>query len=111
MPRDFINRLHWQTWRQLSLGLSNNELIDLYKGLVKAEKELKWMGGSVAAAIWIYRLIEERNLDSDYKIADYGFENCDNPYIPFGNSYYGKRTTKDYFEYRNQRTKRKKRKS
>ena len=44
------------------------------------------MDGRICSSLqfWIYRLIEERNLDSDYKIADYGFENCDNPYIPFG---------------------------
>ncbi|TAL81165.1 MAG: hypothetical protein EPN88_00715 [Bacteroidetes bacterium] len=77
----------------------------MFKGLVKTENEFKWIGGSFAGAIWIYRIIIERNLDTDYKIADFGFENCENPYVPFGSSYYGNRTSKDYFEYRNQKAK------
>jgi hypothetical protein len=103
ISRDFINRLHWKTWRQFANELNDNELIHLFKGLVKTENEFKWMGGSVAGAIWVYRIIEERNLDRDFKIADFGFANCENPYVPFGNSYYGRRTSKDYFGYRNQK--------
>jgi hypothetical protein len=104
-PRDFINRLGWKTWRLFVIELSDDELISLFKGLVKTETKLKWIGGSVAGAIWVYKVIEERNLDTDYKIADFGFEYSENPYIPFGNLYYGKRTSKDFFEYRNLKAK------
>jgi hypothetical protein len=97
--RDIINRLGRQEWKIKSLNLSDNDLILLFKGLVLIENELKWIGGSVAGAIWIYRVIIERNLDKDYEIADFGLRNCQNSYVPFGNSYYGIRTIQDYFFY------------
>lgn len=97
--RDFINRLHRQTWRQKAEHLSDIDLVFLFKGLVIVEREIKWSGGSVAGAIWIYRIIQERRLDKEFEIADFALKNCDNPWIPFGDSYYGKRTVKDYFNY------------
>lgn len=102
--RDFINRLHWETWQQFSDELDNNDLVSLYKGLVLIEGRLNWIGGSVAGAIWVYRIIQDRKLDEDFQIADFGFRNCDNPYIPFGNSYYGKRTIGDYFAYQKEKS-------
>ena len=59
----------------------------------------KWVGGSVAGAIWVYREIKERNLDKDYKNADFGLRNSENSWLPFGRSYYSKRTIKEYFDY------------
>jgi len=97
--KDIINRLHRQEWKQKTVNLSDNELTSLFKGLVLIEKEHKWSGGSVAGAIWVYKIINERNLDKDFTIADFGLRNCDNYWIPFGNSYYGKRTIHDYFAY------------
>jgi hypothetical protein len=102
--RDFINRLGWELWKQNSSLLSNSELIDLFKELVLIELELKWIGGSVAGAIWVYRIIQERRLDVDFQIADFGFRNCENPWIPFGFSYYGNRTIEDYFSYQKEKT-------
>jgi hypothetical protein len=101
--RDFINHLHWETWRQHSTNLGDIDLINLFNGLVKIEKALKWTGGSIAGAIWVYRVIQERKLDREYEIADFGLKNCDNPWVPFGDSYYGKRTIKDYFSYQDEK--------
>lgn len=98
--RDYINRQHGNTWRELVANLSDIELIAVFKGLVNIEKGLKWIGGSVAGAIWVYDVIQNRGLDREYKIADFGLRNCDNPWVPFGGSYYGKRTIEDYFAYR-----------
>lgn len=103
--RDFINRLHWETWKQFSNKLNDNDLISLYKGLVLIEGRINWLGGSVASAIWVYRIIQDRKLDNDFRIADFGLRNCDNPWIPFGNSYYGKRTIEDFFAYKKEKSK------
>lgn len=103
--RDFINRLHWQTWQQFADELNADELISLFKGLVMIEEKLNWLGGSVAGAIWIYKIIREKKLDNNNEIADFGLRNCSNPWIPFGSSYYGKRTIKDYFAYQNEKLK------
>jgi len=98
-PRDYINRQHGNTWRELIANLSDIDLISVFKGLVCIEKELKWIGGSVASAIWVYREIQSRGLDKEYKIADFGLRNSDNPRIPFGGSYYGRRTIEDYLSF------------
>jgi len=101
---DYINRLHGQTWKQFTDELNNDELINLYKGLVLIEGSLNWIGGSVAGAIWVYKSIQGRRLDTDFKIADFGLRYCDNPWIPFGSSYYGKRTIEDYFAYKEEKS-------
>lgn len=98
--RDYINRQNGDTWRELVADLSDTDLISVFKTLVCIERELKWIGGSVAGAIWVYKVIQNRDLDSDYEVADFGLRNCDNPWIPFGSSYYGKRTIDDYFSFR-----------
>ncbi len=97
--RDFINRLDWLSWQQHLVPLNNTDLINLFKGLVIIERELKWLGGSVAGAIWVYRIIQQRRLDTDNSIAEFGLRNCDNPWVPFGSSYHGSRTIQDYFNY------------
>lgn len=103
--RDFINRQHGDTWRSLVATISDEDLICLFKGLVKVERDLQWIGGSVAGAIWVYHVISQRHLDRDYSIADFGLRNCDNPWVPFGGSYYGRRTIKDYFAYHPEKAK------
>ncbi len=97
--RDIINRLSRNSWKEKISEYTNDEIINIFKGLVLIEKELNWIGGSVAGAIWVYKEIQERNLDINYRIADFGLRNSDNPYVPFGHAYYGKRTIQDYFKY------------
>ncbi len=104
-PRDFINRQHGNTWRELVSSLSDTDLILVFKALVCIERELKWIGVSVAGAIWVYGVIQIRGLDREYKIADFGLRNCDNPWVPFGGSYYGKRTIEDYFSFKTAKAK------
>lgn len=101
--RNFINRLGRQTWADNTKGLSDEELIQLYKGLIVIERELKMESGSVAGAIWLYKIIQNRQLDNDHTLADWALRNCDNPYIPFGTSYYGKRTIADYRNYHSEK--------
>jgi hypothetical protein len=98
--KDYINRQHGNTWREFVANVSDEDLISVFKALVCIERELKWIGGSVAGAIWVYGVIQNRGLDREYKIADFGLRNCDNPWVPFGGSYYGRRTIEDYFSFR-----------
>lgn len=102
--RDFVNRQDNITWLNFTQNLSNEALVALFKGLVKAERHLNWIGGSVAGAIWVYKVINERNIDINSSIADYGLRNSSNPWVPFGSSYYGKRTIQDYFIYQKEKT-------
>lgn len=101
--KEYINCQVYETWKQCRKEFEDDiQLVWLFKGLVILERELKWIGGSVAGAIWVYRMIQEANLDKDFQIADFGLRNCDNPWVPFGNTYYGKRTITDYFAYRSE---------
>jgi hypothetical protein len=105
-PKDYINCQAYETWKQCRKEFEDDiQLVWLFKGLVILERELKWIGGSVAGAIWVYRMIQEANLDKDFQIADFGLRNCENPWVPFGNSYYGKRTITEYFAYRSETSK------
>lgn len=105
-PKDYLNCQAYETWKQCRKEFEDDiQLVWLFKGLVILERELKWIGGSVAGAIWVYKMIQEANLDEDFQIADFGLRNCDNPWVPFGNSYYGKRTITDYFAYRSEKSK------
>jgi hypothetical protein len=99
-PKDYINRQQGNTWRELVGNLSDKDLISVFKALVCIERELQWIGGSVAGAIWVYGVIQNRGLDREYRIADFGLRNCDNPWIPFGVSYYGNRTIANYFSFK-----------
>ena len=104
--KDYINCQAYETWKQCRKEFEDDfQLVWLFKGLVILERELKWIGGSVAGAIWVYRMIQEASLDKEFKIADFGLRNCDNPWVPFGNSYSGKRTITDYFAYRSGKSK------
>jgi hypothetical protein len=99
-PRDYINRQHSNTWGELVANISDDDLISVFKAIVCIERDLKWLGGSVSGAIWVYGIIQNRGLDREYKIADFGLRNCNNPWVPFGVSYYGNRTIEDYFSFR-----------
>ena len=97
--RDYVNRQHGDTWRNMVGQLNNENLIAVYKALVILEREIGWVGGSVAGAIWVYQIISQRHLDNKYLLAEYGLQNCDNPWVPFGNAYYGRRTLTNYKAY------------
>lgn len=81
---DFINRLTSNTWLSSVTHLSNNQIIDLFKGIVFSEKILNWLGGSVAGGIWIYKEIQKRKLDKELTLANWAIKNTNNGYIPFG---------------------------
>ena len=104
--REHINGQHWSTWERLVIHLSDYELISVYKAIITLERELKWLGGSVAGAIWLYRIIKKRRLDGDYSLADYGLRHSDNPYVPFGSHYFGDRNIQGYFLHQKERARR-----
>ena len=71
--KDYINCQAYETWKDSRKEFEDDiQLVWLFKGLVILERELKWIGGSVAGAIWVYRMIQEANLDKDFQIADFG---------------------------------------
>ncbi len=82
--RDIINTLHSTEWQSKIASHSDSDIVHLFKGLVLTERELHWVGGSVAAAIWVYRTIQERSLDEDNHIAAFAVKYSYNTLVPFG---------------------------
>jgi hypothetical protein len=83
---DWINRFGpADAWMQIAADLGTDELEWLIKILVVAEREYDWLGGSVAAPIWLFRAYSERaDTDAD-ALADWALRNRGrNDYIPFG---------------------------
>jgi hypothetical protein len=80
-----LNRIHWEQWEILIEDFDDELLIKLYKGFVYVERELKWLGGSVAAAVWIAMFLAERKRNgSKFNIDNlraWTLENTKNDYI------------------------------
>jgi len=92
-----INRLGINEWKSKFKSISNSDIVFLFKGMVTAERELKWTGGSVAGGVWIYKEIAKRKLDADYQIANWALNKTNNEYIPFGSLNHNKKNVVDYF--------------
>lgn len=94
--KDYINRLHWEKWRNVTNKLSINELIALVKSLVLAEYFFRWAGGSVSSVIWTYREVERRDRETANVLADWVLQRTHNPYAPFGSQNYGAKSLPEY---------------
>lgn len=94
---DFLNRLSFHTWDSILIKLNDDELVGIFKGILLIEKELNWIGGSVASGVWIYKFIQKRKLDPEYNIANWALKNTNNPYIPFGSINHNSKNVVDYF--------------
>lgn len=79
--------------------ISNENLVNAFRGLVIIGNYFNWGINSGSEAIFIYRDIMERNLDRDLKIADWAFLNSQNPYIPFGSAGNIRHSSRDAYDY------------
>lgn len=85
--------------RNSLLTFSNENLINIFRGLVIIGNYFDWGVNSGSDAICIYRLIIERKLDRDLKIANWAFLNSQNPYIPFGSAGNIRHSSRDAYDY------------
>jgi hypothetical protein len=79
--------------------ISNENLINIFRGLVNVGNYFNWGINSGSVSIFIYRVIMERRLDRDLKIADWAFLNSQNPYIPFGSAGNIRHSSRDAYDY------------
>jgi len=87
--KDGINRNSSEFWKSIAEKLSKQDLENLFRGLVIVERELNWIGGSVAGAIWVFRGYKQRFEDTSIELANWALKNRGrNPYIPFGRATY-----------------------
>ena len=85
-PFDCVDRLDWQSWDAVTAKLIQHDLACLARGLVRAEKIERWGGGSVAGAIWVFRMFQHRFSQDANALAEWMLINSDNPWIPFGSN-------------------------
>lgn len=85
-PFDWVDRLNWQSWDAITTGLPENELRSLSCGLVWAEGIPRWSGGSVAGAIWAYKMYLRRFPTQADTLAEWMLAHSENPWVPFGSN-------------------------
>ena len=82
--KDWINRRAKNFWNPIAESLSKPDLENLFRGLVIAERELNWIGGSGASAIWVFHVCQRRFEDASIELANWALINRGrNPYLPF----------------------------
>jgi hypothetical protein len=82
---DWINRYGSASeWSEIADLYTTPVLAWLVKVLVTAERELRWIGGSVAAPIWLFRAYQQRSDATADPLAEWIFRNKGNDYLPFG---------------------------
>lgn len=80
-------------------SFTDEELIDVFRGLIIAEQCYKDLGGSASVGKFLYREIEERNIDQDLRIANWAYILTRNGYIPFDSDGRKRREARDAFEF------------
>ncbi len=98
-PFDRVNRLGWNPWNEVADALSETDLKNLVRGLVLADLEPQWCGGSVAGVIWAYRRHEARFPAKAQELADWVLAHSDNPHLPFGRMRAGARSVAEFKAY------------
>jgi hypothetical protein len=83
---DWINRFGpVRAWERVASDIQTDALEWLTKALVIAEREFDWVGGSVAAPIWLYRTYSTRVGGDPNALAEWIVRNRGrNEYLPFG---------------------------
>ena len=76
---EFVNRWHRNEWDPILEPLNIVDHQALAKGLVVAEETHRWGGGSVAAAIWVYRAFERKFPEATDALADWMLAQSSNP--------------------------------
>ena|SRR6056297_1652653 len=91
-----INRKHWKDWNEITDPMPTHDVVALTKGLVLAELRHRWIGGSVAAAIWTFREVESRDTLVADELADWILPRTRNSYLPYGSNNHGTSSAKEY---------------
>ena len=68
---DWINRQGSEEWEEIAETLTQNDCEYLIRGLVLVERDLKWSGGSVSGAIWVFRIYQRRFAPYHIQVADW----------------------------------------
>lgn len=74
-----------QEWESIAARYDTADLHWLIRVLVTTQRELRWIGGSVAAPIWLFRAYRDRPASDADELADWVLANRGSHYyLPFG---------------------------
>lgn len=96
LPYDAVNRLHFDSWYVVAETLDQANHSALARGLVIAEEALHWCGGSVAAAIWVFRSFHRKFPQASAPLAEWMLKHSTNPWVPFGTDRSNARSLSEY---------------
>jgi len=80
-------------------SFTDNELINIFKGLIIAEQCYSQLCGSATVGKFLYIEIGNRNLDDNLKIANWAYTTTRNGYIPFDSNGNIRAKSKDAYEF------------
>jgi len=103
---DWLNR--WgpgNAWPSVLAKFSTAQLAYIAKAITVLERDLNWLGGSVAATIWIFRAYQARDDGNADELASWILANRNNQWSPFGTL----SSARTLNEYRSERERRKQR--
>jgi hypothetical protein len=83
-PFDAVNRQHWDVWFAVVDPMDQTAHATVARGLVIAEEQLHWSGGSVAAAIWVFRSFQRKYPGAADELAEWMLQHSSNPWVPYG---------------------------
>ena len=86
-------------WDKICRSLSVQEIVNLLKTMVVAEKKLKWIGGSCSSAIWIFDELEARSRQACCRITPWIVGYSTNIYVPYGTALFRSRSYHEYCAY------------
>ena len=82
--KNFLNRINRDRWEQVTKGINDEAVVNIFRAMVVLERTEKWVGGSVASAIFLYRILVKRRYQNCAELADWALRNRGNEYVPFG---------------------------
>jgi hypothetical protein len=88
-----------ERWTTTIPTLDNIKLIEIFKGIIVAEKHFQWRHGSAATGVWLYEEIIKRKIDLELEHGNWAFLYTDNFYIPFGSAGNIRAQSKDAFDF------------
>lgn len=91
-------RWNLNAWQLITRNMQVEEVIALIRGIIRAERESGWGGGSVSAVIWVFRILQRRFPSRSDEVADWVLANTRNEYLPFGGQNFGARSLAAYRE-------------
>jgi len=79
-----LNTVHWEAWGGIAESLTLSDLILLVQMLTIMERDFRWLGGSVASAIWLFRIVQHREPRVAGLLAEWISQRTDNDWLPYG---------------------------